>query len=103
MIGEIVKPGQTLIHIIQSPPGASEERGLVCYVYFDSAIGSEYVLWNPNNNRTVVYHSSGLVEIMPSGRTSSWDERFKPPFCKEGRDQDFKKIVRRDILKPAQH
>jgi hypothetical protein len=103
MIGELVKPGQTLIHVIQSPPEYATERGSVCFVYFNSAIGSEYVLWNPNNNRTVVWHSNGVVEVIPSGRTSYWEGGFTPHFCKEGRDENFKKIVRKDLLKTVQN
>jgi hypothetical protein len=100
MIGELVKPGQTLVHVIQSPPEPPEERGQICFVYFDSAIGSEYVFWNPNTQRTVIYHSNGLVEIIPSGRTDTWDGYFTPPFCKAGRDENFRKIVRHDLLNP---
>jgi hypothetical protein len=98
MIGSLVKPGQTLIHVIQSPP---EDGGEICFAYFDSAIGSEYVLWNPNTQRTIVYHSNGLVETIPSGRTDTWDEGFPPQYCKAGRDDNFRKIVRTDLLNPS--
>lgn len=98
MIGELVKPGQTLIHVIQSPPETSGDLGQVCFVYYNSAIGSEYVLWNPNNQRTIVFHSNGLVEIIPSGKLDTWDGNFTPQFCKAGRDDNFKKIVRKDLL-----
>jgi hypothetical protein len=100
MIGELVQPGQHLLRVIQSPPESGEERGLVCFVYFERAIGSEYIVWNPNTLRTVVYHSNGLVEIVPSGRASYWDGFFEPPFCKAGRDDYRKKLVRHDLLNP---
>jgi len=102
MVGNLVKPEQTLIHVIQSPPEQPSQHGEVCFVYFNSAIGSEYVLWQPDlNNRMVVWHSNGLVEIIPSGRSDTWNEGFTPPFCKAGRDETRHKIVRQDLLYPA--
>lgn len=101
MIGELVKPGQTLIRVIQSPPEPQKERGLICFAYFESGIGSEYVLWNPNTQRTMVFHSNGLVEVIPSGRADTWDEASPPSECKAGRDKYFRKVVRQDLLYPS--
>jgi hypothetical protein len=98
MIGKLVKPAQTLVHVIQSPPESYEQRGDICFVYFNTAIGFEYVLWNPNTQRTVVYHSDGLVEIIPSGHVDTWDGEFMPHFCKAGRDDTRRQIVRQDLL-----
>jgi hypothetical protein len=102
MVGEVVKPQQTLIRVIQSPPGQHGERGDVCFVYYDRAVGPEYVIWVPENGRTLVFHSNGLAEVIPTGRVWSWDN-FTPSECKAGRDENFRKVVRRDILKSAQN
>jgi len=96
MIGDTVKPGQTLIHVIRSPSN-SEGRGEVCFVFFNTGIGDEYVIWNPLRETTTIYHSNRLIEYLPSDRTSYWEDAYRPHQCEAGHD-DSRDIVRWDIL-----